>query len=67
MYEYDRLSDILHISPQPQPPSINTTNIDTLLVAAEHSVERAEPPDELQDKIHFLFNNLSSSNLQEKV
>lgn len=51
----------------PQPPSINTTNIDTLLVAAEQSVERAEPPDELQDKIHFLFNNLSSSNLQEKV
>ena len=51
----------------PQPPSINTTNIDTLLVAAEQSVERAEPPDELQDKIHFLFNNLSSSNLPEKV
>ena len=50
-----------------QPPSINTTNIDTLLVAAEQSVERAEPPEDLQDKIHFLFNNLSSSNLQEKV
>ena len=51
----------------PQPPSINNTNIDTLLVAADQQSEKAPPPEELQDKIHFLFNNLSSSNLQEKV
>ena len=49
-----------------QHPSINNTNIDTLLVAAEQS-EKAQPPEELQDKIHFLFNNLSAVNLQEKV
>ena len=29
--------------------------------------QQSNPPEELQDKIHFLFNNLSSTNLQEKV
>ncbi len=51
-----------------QTPSINTTNIDTLLVAADRQQsESVMPPDELQDKVHFLFNNLSSSNLSDKV
>ena len=48
-------------------PSINNTSIDTLLVAADQHSKIAPPSEELQDKIHFLFNNLSSSNLQEKV
>ncbi|XP_064398380.1 CCR4-NOT transcription complex subunit 1-like [Halichondria panicea] len=49
-------------------PSINTTNIDTLLVAADRQQsESVMPPDELQDKVHFLFNNLSSSNLSDKA
>jgi CCR4-NOT transcription complex subunit 1 len=50
-----------------QHPSINNTNIDTLLVAADQQSEKATPPEEVQDKIHFLFNNLSAANLQEKV
>ncbi len=51
-----------------QTPSINTTNIDTLLVAADRQQsESVMPPDDLQDKVHFLFNNLSSSNLSDKV
>ena len=55
-------------SPLQQPPSINTTNIDTLLVAADQrQQEKSQPPEELQDKVHFLFNNLSSANLPEKV
>ena len=49
-----------------QTPSINTTNIDTLLVAADQQ-QAPPPPEELQDRIHFLFNNLSASNLSEKV
>lgn len=31
------------------------------------SLEQKQPSDELQDKVHFLFNNISSKNLQEKV
>ncbi len=55
-------------SSPPQPPSINTTNIDTLLEAADQQqMEKTLPTEELQDKIHFLFNNLSSANLTEKV
>ena len=49
-----------------QTPSINTTNIDTLLVAADQQ-QAPPPPEELQDRIHFLFNNLSASNLSEKT
>lgn len=50
-----------------QPPSIATaTNIDTLLVAADKE-ENTEPSEALQDKVHFIFNNLSTSNLEQKV
>jgi hypothetical protein len=37
-----------------------------LLVAADQQ-QAPPPPEELQDRIHFLFNNLSASNLNEKV
>lgn len=50
-------------------PSIaNTTNIDTLLVAGEaDQAARPNPPsDVVQDKISFIFNNLSLSNMQSK-
>lgn len=48
-------------------PSIATANnIDTLLGATESS-EIVQPPEAVQDKIHFIFNNISSTNLQQKV
>lgn len=48
-------------------PSIATANnIDTLLGATESS-EIVQPPEAVQDKIHFIFNNISSTNLQLKV
>ncbi|XP_070574645.1 LOW QUALITY PROTEIN: CCR4-NOT transcription complex subunit 1-like [Ptychodera flava] len=48
------------------PPSIaSTTNIDTLLTNAPLE-ENPEPPEGIQDKIFFIFNNLSQSNLQQK-
>ena len=50
-----------------QPPSINTASINTLLVAADQEAERNSPPEELQDKVHFIFNNLSVNTLQDKV
>ncbi|CAG0883626.1 unnamed protein product [Darwinula stevensoni] len=48
-------------------PSIaNTTNIDTLLVATEKEDKVAVPPEQLQDRVAFIFNNLSQVNLQQK-
>ncbi|XP_019755712.2 CCR4-NOT transcription complex subunit 1 isoform X2 [Dendroctonus ponderosae] len=48
-------------------PSIaNATNIDTLLVATEKEEKIIAPPDTLQDKIAFIFNNLSQLNLKVK-
>lgn len=49
------------------PPSINTASINTLLVAADQEAERNSPPEELQDKVHFIFNNLSVNTLQDKT
>lgn len=51
----------------PARPSIaNATNIDTLLVATEKEEKFTAPPEALQDKIGFVFNNLSQINLQSK-
>lgn len=48
-------------------PSIaNATNIDTLLVATEKEEKITSPPEGLQDKVAFIFNNLSQLNLQTK-
>ncbi|XP_046333509.2 CCR4-NOT transcription complex subunit 1-like isoform X5 [Haliotis rufescens] len=47
-------------------PSIATaTNIDTLL-AGQGKEEIAVPPESLQDKVFFIFNNLSLANMQPK-
>ena len=41
---------------------------DTLLSAAEQGEEKAQvPTPEIQDKVHFIFNNLSASNLTLKT
>lgn len=48
-------------------PSIaNATNIDTLLVATESDNKIVEPPEAMQDKVGFIFNNLSQLNLSTK-
>ena len=60
---------IIVILPQffPYQPSIaNTTNIDTLLVATPKE-EIPEPAEQVQDKVAFVFNNLSQVNLVQKV
>lgn len=46
----------------------NATNIDTLLVANETESEKiTNPPDSVQDKTAFIFNNLSQLNLTSKT
>lgn len=49
-----------------EPSIANASNIDTLLGASEKN-EIAQPPEHVQDKIHFIFNNISQSNLTTKV
>lgn len=45
----------------------SATNIDTLLVANQDREEKiVAPPDAIQDKTAFIFNNLSQLNLQQK-
>ncbi|XP_054715657.1 CCR4-NOT transcription complex subunit 1-like [Uloborus diversus] len=49
-------------------PSIaNATNIDTLLVATEKDEKLVVPPEAVQDKVAFIVNNLSQSNLTQKT
>ncbi|KAF8774617.1 CCR4-NOT transcription complex subunit 1 like protein [Argiope bruennichi] len=49
-------------------PSIaNATNIDTLLGATEKDEKLVNPPDSVQDKVSFIVNNLSQSNLSQKT
>ncbi|KAI8491153.1 CCR4-NOT transcription complex subunit 1, partial [Branchiostoma belcheri] len=51
-----------------QSPSIaNATNIDTLLAGNDAQNKKLEPPEVLQDKVAFIFNNLSQSNLNQKT
>ncbi|CAH4038649.1 unnamed protein product [Pieris brassicae] len=48
-------------------PSIaNATNIDTLLTATDKDDKLNSPPEPIQDKTAFIFNNLSQLNLQAK-
>ncbi|XP_013184897.1 CCR4-NOT transcription complex subunit 1 isoform X2 [Amyelois transitella] len=48
-------------------PSIaNATNIDTLLTATDREEKISSPPEAIQDKTAFIFNNLSQLNLQTK-
>lgn len=50
----------------PTKPTITTTNIETLLVATEKEEKVTPPPEHIQDKIAFIFNNLSQVNLPQK-
>lgn len=48
-------------------PSIaNATNISTLLVATEKDEKITPPPEVIQDKTAFIFNNLNQMNLPQK-
>lgn len=46
---------------------MKSTNIDTLLEAHNPEMKAITPPEGTQDKIAFIFNNLSVSNMTTKV
>lgn len=51
-----------------QPSIANTTNIDTLLAGSEGQKEdMSVPPEQVQDKVFFIFNNLSLTNMEAKA
>ncbi|XP_064610278.1 CCR4-NOT transcription complex subunit 1-like isoform X2 [Liolophura sinensis] len=52
-------------SAMPKPSIANATNIDTLL-AGQGKEEISVPPESLQDKVFFIFNNLSLANMSQK-
>lgn len=43
-----------------------TTNINTLLTAAEQT-DYAKPSEAIEEKVHFIFNNLSAENMDSKA
>lgn len=49
-----------------QPSIASATNIDTLL-AGQLKENIPPPPESVQDKIFFIFNNLSLANMNQKV
>ena len=60
-------SDVAASPVRGKEPSIATANnIDTLLGATESS-EIVQPPEAVQDKVHFIFNNISQATLHQKV
>ncbi len=50
-----------------QPSIATATNIDTLLAGTDEKEEIAIPPESVQDKVFFIFNNLSLANMDQKV
>ena len=50
-----------------QPSIANATNIDTLLAGTEDKEDITVPPEAVQDKVFFIFNNLSLANMEQKV
>lgn len=50
-----------------QPSIANATNIDTLIAGTEGKEEVNIPPESIQDKVFFIFNNLSLANMDQKV
>ncbi|CAJ0935188.1 unnamed protein product, partial [Mesorhabditis belari] len=61
--------DVMSLHPtRPGSTFLSSTNVDTLVIAAQREGSECEkPPEELMEKIAFLFNNLSQRSLQEKV
>ena len=49
-----------------QPSIATATSIETLLAGTEGKEEIAIPPEALQDKVFFIFNNLSLANMEQK-
>lgn len=51
----------------PSAPSLAAINAQTLEMAAQEYCTFSEPPEKIKDKVSFVFNNLSPSNMTEKI
>lgn len=63
----DHLPLTLPQKSSPKPPSFTTINATSLASAAREFCEFEDPPEEVSDRIAFIFNNLTTSNLEEKI
>ena len=50
-----------------KPSLVHPPNLDTLMAANEEQEEIIVPPEVTQDRVFFIFNNLSQMNMQQKV
>ncbi|CAH1779661.1 unnamed protein product [Owenia fusiformis] len=53
--------------PSGKPSIAGATNIDTLLAGTDGKEEVAVPPESIQDRVFFIFNNLSQLNMTQKA
>lgn len=53
---------------QPKSPEgLGTPNMDILMAKAEEPMPLVNPPEGVMDRIHFVINNVTTSNLSSKV
>lgn len=50
-----------------QPEGLGTPNMDTLMAKVEEPPALVNPPEAVMDRIHFVINNVTASNLSSKV
>lgn len=60
------LTRIFHSQPK-QPEGLGTPNMDTLMAKVEEPTALVNPPEAVMDRIHFVINNVTASNLSSKV
>ncbi|CAM9654454.1 unnamed protein product, partial [Ectocarpus sp. 4 AP-2014] len=53
--------------PPRAPDSLGTPNMDILMAKAEEPTALVNPPEGVMDRIHFVINNVTTSNLSSKV
>lgn len=50
-----------------QPEGLGTPNMDQLMAKVEEPTALVNPPEAVMDRIHFVINNVTASNLSSKV
>ncbi|CAN0251924.1 unnamed protein product, partial [Laminaria digitata] len=55
------------VSQPKQPEGLGTPNMETLMAKVEEPTALVNPPEAVMDRIHFVINNVTASNLSSKV
>lgn len=50
-----------------QPEGLGTPNMERLMAKVEEPTPMVNPPESVMDRIHFVINNVTASNLSSKV